>query len=120
MKFCNTFVGDTAHACSLEPGHKSDHVAFVNGVEVARSTRVVGGLLGVKTYVPVPERERHAVQLLPREPVMTNHQRRFGAFLRGGLLEGGLIVSHSMLWARDVAVELGADELRLLREYHHG
>jgi hypothetical protein len=119
MRKCNTFVGETTHACSLEPGHKSDCVAFVNGVEVARAPWPKGLLKGVKTWTPVPERERHDVHLPSGCPQRTQHQRRFGAFLRGALVEGGTIVSHSAEWARQVAVELGADELRLLREYHN-
>jgi hypothetical protein len=120
MRRCNTFVGETTHACSLEPGHKSDCVAFVNGVEVARAPWPKGMLKGVKTWTPVPARERHEVALPQGVPMRTLHARRFGAFLRGVMVEGGLIATHSLGWARDVAVELGADELRLLREYHHG
>jgi hypothetical protein len=79
-----------------------------------------GELRGARSFEPVPREQRHVHIRTPIGALLhTRHQRRFRAYLKGEPLEGGTIAAGSMAWAVDVAREMGADEIRVEREYHN-
>jgi hypothetical protein len=61
----------------------------------------------------------HTVRTPPGILQHTRHQRRFRAYLNGQPIPGGTIAAGSVAWAVDAARRLGADEIRVEREYHN-